>query len=37
MCSDDDLDVIKEQDLGARPVGMIDLLLDGIFALSATG
>jgi hypothetical protein len=32
MGSDDDLEVIEEQDLGARVVGMIDLLLDGIFA-----
>jgi hypothetical protein len=32
MGSDDDLEVIEEQDLGARVVGMIDLLLYGIFA-----
>ena len=37
MGSDDDLEVIEEQDLGARVVGMTDLLLDGIFARSATG
>ena len=32
MGSDGDLEVIEEQDQGARQVGMIDLVSDGIFA-----
>ena len=32
MSYDDDLEVIEEQEQGAREVGMIDLVLDGILA-----